>query len=56
MAASAAHRAGKDGDFARALLRNAATFWQALASFPALGCVVVGQGDTQELESDGFSR
>lgn len=45
MAASGAHREGKDGNAARALLRNAAACWQALASFPALGCVAMGQGD-----------
>lgn len=55
-AASAAHRAGKDGDFARALLRNAAAFWQALSSFPAQGYVALGQGDVQELGPDGFCR
>lgn len=46
----------KDGDYARALLRNAAAFWQALASFPALGHVALGQGDAQELGPDGFCR
>lgn len=56
MAASAAHRAGKDGDFATALLRNAAAFWQALATFPALSCVVLGQGDDWELGPDSFCR
>lgn len=46
VAASAALHVGKDGNVARALLRNAAAAdWQALASFPAPGWVPLGQGD-----------
>lgn len=45
VAASGAHREEKDGNAARALLRNAAACWQALASFPALGYVGMGQED-----------